>query len=197
MSQRAYDLKRKYNITVEIYNAMLEEQDGVCAICGFESDRQLAVDHNHETGEVRGLLCSSCNRGLGMFRDSVHNLTKAKSYLKSRGGKLRRSVSLSKAMEDEGKVILQNPPKDGLGGHTEPLVNQTGYTKDGFTYSPPEIYASGVIRPGREAKYANHTNTQNDEMDRREAYRAAYRKDALNPDVSQEVKTMEQLKLWA
>ena len=76
-------LQRKYGITPEDYNYMLEQQQGGCAICfqGNPSGRRLAVDHNHDTGEVRGLLCGRCNVGLGNFGDNVDNLEAAIDYL--------------------------------------------------------------------------------------------------------------------
>ena len=76
-------LLAKYGITAEDYNYMLEQQRGGCAIC-FQSNtsgRRLAVDHNHDTGEVRGLLCGRCNIGLGQFGDNVDNLEAAIDYL--------------------------------------------------------------------------------------------------------------------
>ncbi len=61
---------KRYGITVEQYDAMLRQQNGLCAICGRAPKRfRLAVDHDHETGEIRGLLCTRCNLGLGWFRD--------------------------------------------------------------------------------------------------------------------------------
>jgi hypothetical protein len=59
----------KFGIAVEQYEAMLEAQGGVCAMCRAEpsDNRQLAVDHDHVTGVVRALLCSGCNRRLGIY----------------------------------------------------------------------------------------------------------------------------------
>lgn len=74
--QRSYDLNRKYGLSTKDFKLL--SQNG-CAICGDKSD--LVVDHCHVTGKVRGVLCSSCNKGLGFFRDSQHFLTKAKEYL--------------------------------------------------------------------------------------------------------------------
>jgi hypothetical protein len=76
-------LQRKYGITAEDYSYMLEQQQGGCAICFQENPtgNRLAVDHNHDTGEVRGLLCSRCNTGLGQFGDNVDNLEAAIDYL--------------------------------------------------------------------------------------------------------------------
>ena len=82
ISSRKRNLKRAYGITVEEYDALLELQGGVCAICGNPPDRsRLSVDHNHSTGQIRGLLCNSCNVGIGHFRDSQDLLAKASEYL--------------------------------------------------------------------------------------------------------------------
>ncbi len=77
----------KYGMTLVDYQNLLESQGGVCAICGSEkscADRPLAVDHCHDTGVVRGLLCSSCNSGLGYFRDDPNRLEAAVRYLVTR-----------------------------------------------------------------------------------------------------------------
>ena len=90
-SARGRNLKHKYGITLEDYKSMLEDQGGVCAICGVSTNKtsgrngdklNFAVDHCHTTGNVRGLLCNQCNRGLGMLMDSAETLEKALSYLK-------------------------------------------------------------------------------------------------------------------
>lgn len=89
-SDRAWQLKRKYGITPDIVFEMYEQQEGRCAICrtrgdvrelGFVKRESLCVDHDHRTGEVRGLLCGFCNRGIGLLRDSQDILTSAKKYL--------------------------------------------------------------------------------------------------------------------
>ena len=76
-------IKRTYNIDLNKYNSLLSEQQGVCAICKKEcvSGRRLAIDHNHDTGEVRGLLCCKCNRGLGNLNDDLELLRQAVLYL--------------------------------------------------------------------------------------------------------------------
>ena len=79
---RQYSLKRKFKITLEEYQQMEQNQGGVCAICGGVCTRKLAVDHDHATGKVRGLLCNNCNRGLGHFKDNLENLQQAINYLK-------------------------------------------------------------------------------------------------------------------
>lgn len=78
---------KKYGITVQDYNRMYSEQEGCCAICGvhvldMKDDKTfLSVDHCHSTGQVRGLLCDSCNLGLGKFYDDVERLNRAIEYL--------------------------------------------------------------------------------------------------------------------
>lgn len=84
--RRQRKLKDKYGLTVERYDQLMAEQDGACAICGVagpEAARwgKLVVDHDHETGEVRGLLCSNCNCAIGLLGDSPELLTKAAGYL--------------------------------------------------------------------------------------------------------------------
>jgi hypothetical protein len=77
----------KYRLTPAQYKAMLDEQDGRCAICDFLPYRthDLYIDHNHETGKVRGLLCSNCNTGLGLFKDNPRIVDRAWEYLEVRG----------------------------------------------------------------------------------------------------------------
>lgn len=82
--------KRCYNITIEDYLDMAEKQNYLCAICGrpniFLQEHHagtLVVDHDHRTGNVRGLLCHNCNRGLGLFSDDSTVLKTAINYLES------------------------------------------------------------------------------------------------------------------
>lgn len=83
---RRYARQRKYGLTEEKFNALLESQGGVCAICSqeFKGTRDCNVDHNHETGEVRGLLCHDCNTGIGSLGDDCERLSRAIEYLKER-----------------------------------------------------------------------------------------------------------------
>jgi len=70
--QRRKRLKARYGITIAEYDAMLAAQGGTCAVCGTAecaSGRRFAVDHDHTTGRVRGLVCLFCNRALGLIRD--------------------------------------------------------------------------------------------------------------------------------
>ena len=84
LRRRDYRLRRSYGIGTAEYNQLLEAQGGVCAICSEEcaTGRALAVDHDHDSGAVRGLLCARCNRGLGMFGDNLDRLNQAVAYLK-------------------------------------------------------------------------------------------------------------------
>ena len=80
---RNQTLKRKYGISLQEYDYLYKRQNGLCAICKEVNLNgwQLAIDHDHKTGKVRGLLCSSCNTGLGLFKDSIENLNSAVDYL--------------------------------------------------------------------------------------------------------------------
>ena len=74
-------LKSLYGLTKDQHRKMIEDQNGGCKICG--SGDRLVVDHDHETQKVRGILCNSCNRGLGYFKDSPSVLRAAADYLES------------------------------------------------------------------------------------------------------------------
>ena len=91
--QTNYQRNKAFGITDEDFNTLLEKQNHKCAICGVDHDyyrsytqngRRFAVDHNHKTGEIRGLLCDKCNRGIGYFKDSEQLLSCAILYLKGR-----------------------------------------------------------------------------------------------------------------
>ena len=77
-------MQRKYGITLEEYFDILDHQGGVCAICKTDKwgkDNKPHIDHDHETGLVRALLCTTCNMGLGSFRDDISLLARAIEYL--------------------------------------------------------------------------------------------------------------------
>jgi hypothetical protein len=82
-SRVVYQYRKLYGITKDQYDAMLAEQGGRCLLCfGINADgRRLSVDHNHKTGKVRGLLCSQCNTGIGLFRDNPELLRMAIQYI--------------------------------------------------------------------------------------------------------------------
>ncbi len=75
-----YGLKHKHNISLDDYKLMEQKQNGMCAIC-LKKDNNLYVDHCHKTEIIRGLLCNSCNKALGLFYDSTESLKKAVEYL--------------------------------------------------------------------------------------------------------------------
>jgi len=78
-------MKRNYGVDISGYNKMLENQNGVCAICKSSAPnhhkKRLNIDHCHVTGRVRGLLCDACNRALGLFKDSPDLMLKAITYV--------------------------------------------------------------------------------------------------------------------
>lgn len=85
---RKSNLKQKYGLTLEQYEQMVRDQNGVCAICGRPEKysvtenytRRLSVDHNHKTGKTRGLLCRWCNQRLAHIEDEEFRV-KAEEYL--------------------------------------------------------------------------------------------------------------------
>jgi hypothetical protein len=77
-------LKRSFGISLNEYNSMLDSQGGVCAICGTKENRNLAVDHDHNTGKIRGLLCTNCNTAIGSFKDDINIMERAINYMKER-----------------------------------------------------------------------------------------------------------------
>ena len=88
--QYLWAAKHKYNLTEEQYHEMMDRQDGKCAICkktpSYKRHKKttirLHIDHCHKTGKVRGLLCTKCNSGLGMFQDDIDIIKSAIKYLR-------------------------------------------------------------------------------------------------------------------
>ena len=89
--RRHQQLSRLFNITIEDYNLMLLKQNNVCFICekpqskfqkGSNKTRALAVDHNHSTGKVRSLLCTSCNTAIGLLQENIPIIQKVIDYLR-------------------------------------------------------------------------------------------------------------------
>jgi hypothetical protein len=80
-------MQNNYGISLSTYDLMFIEQGGVCAICHLPQkstrNERLAIDHCHETGKVRGLLCDGCNRGIGLLKDDYRILSSAASYLRA------------------------------------------------------------------------------------------------------------------
>lgn len=89
--KRKSSIRRKLNISIQDYELMFSSQDGKCRIClttnpnGEDKNgtkKHFAIDHCHKTNKIRGLLCNTCNTGLGLFNDSVERLTEAIEYLR-------------------------------------------------------------------------------------------------------------------
>jgi hypothetical protein len=79
-----YALQTKYGITLKERDALLAEQSGTCAICGADAPGGRGgwhTDHCHTTKKVRGILCTRCNTGIGMFKDNPATLAAAINYL--------------------------------------------------------------------------------------------------------------------
>ena len=75
-----YILKRRYGVSVEIYNELLNKQNGCCAICGIhytKFKRSMHIDHCHESNKIRGILCVNCNTALGHFKENIGLLQQA------------------------------------------------------------------------------------------------------------------------
>ncbi len=81
-SLRNYHLQQRYGVTADEVDEMLHRQAGLCPICRRPLGDRPHVDHDHATGAVRGLLCFTCNVGLGNFADDVQRLSRAADYLR-------------------------------------------------------------------------------------------------------------------
>lgn len=79
--KRNYDLRKKYGIDLGMWDDTLVAQGGVCLICG--SDDRLVLDHDHQTGFPRSILCHNCNVGIGHFKEDPNFLRKAIRYLEA------------------------------------------------------------------------------------------------------------------
>jgi hypothetical protein len=87
-AERTFNLRHKYGLTIEEYEQRLNQQGGVCAICkkAEPARRRYAVDHDHRTGVVRGLLCTRCNNALGCFHDDPLLMDRAAQYIRAAQG---------------------------------------------------------------------------------------------------------------
>lgn len=83
--RREYDYKKLYNLTLEEIDQILLAQNHRCLICGKSlMEIKWCIDHNYETGQIRGILCDWCNKGLGHFKDNPEFLRKAALYIESK-----------------------------------------------------------------------------------------------------------------
>ena len=89
-------IKHRYGVTRTEWDTMFARQGGKCAICGKpQNGRRLDVDHNHETGQVRQLICSQCNAGLGMLKDNTNLVNAASSYLTYHNNKAKEGTKFN------------------------------------------------------------------------------------------------------
>lgn len=113
-------LQATYGITLSEYNIILADQHGVCAICKVPHfpERPLVVDHDHDSGVVRGLLCSECNTGIGLLGDNPATLESAITYLDLRGyyaGGVHHAGTDPDPLVDQSHLDLKeasSPPTD-------------------------------------------------------------------------------------
>jgi len=102
MATKETNLKHRYGMTLVDYNDMLSKQNHQCKICCIETSG-LVVDHCHVSGNVRGLLCSSCNKGLGFFQDNPERMERAAQYV----------------VENKNKEVTPVPSPTISGGHAK------------------------------------------------------------------------------
>ena len=87
---RSYFIQKKYGLSTEEYKNIIENNKGLCPICksvlvfgvGVRDPKAATIDHNHETGKVRDVLCSNCNMGIGKFKENIITIQAALDYLK-------------------------------------------------------------------------------------------------------------------
>ena len=114
---------RRRGLTPDDYLALLAKQGGVCAICGVRPNKKrLALDHCHKTDKLRGLLCDTCNRGLGMFHDDPLRLYAAIEYLALYWSNAGVLWGLMKITEQRVNTLLKEFDKWFQSRGNEPLV---------------------------------------------------------------------------
>lgn len=115
---RSYHLKRRYGISAEDADAMLEAQGGLCAIC--QAAPAAHVDHDHDTGAVRALLCFNCNGGLGQFRDDPRLLRAAADYVEEH--RRRQRASRPRPLSAKRVEVIGRPPTAPVGSESRPGI---------------------------------------------------------------------------
>lgn len=95
------------NLSLTEYQELVDSQNGVCAICKMK-DKHMAlhIDHDHNTNEIRGLLCKRCNSGIGMFRESLNIIKEAVNYLENNKDKVKTILDNINAPVDFTKLDL-------------------------------------------------------------------------------------------
>jgi len=100
-------LRNQFGISLEEYNILLAKQNGVCAICGKEDKKALAVDHDATTGRIRGLLCSTHNLAIGNFNHDPNLLRAAAKYLETSSTPYPRHTHVSEQAEAPSLAAAQ------------------------------------------------------------------------------------------
>jgi len=88
------NLLKRYGLTQQIFDELVEVRGGLCDICQLKPDTLLHIDHDHQTKLIRGLLCNRCNTGLGLFKDSPYNLSNAIKYLNRQESNIMADATL-------------------------------------------------------------------------------------------------------
>lgn len=125
--RRKHHLKRNYGITLEQFAALIEKQKGLCDCCGdvLGEPKQTHVDHDHETGEIRGVVCGPCNRTIGHSLESTERLDRAIRYLE----KWRLAALARKFLvRDLGENGAGTNMRGSVGEHKSFISSETGST---------------------------------------------------------------------
>jgi hypothetical protein len=106
--EREGHLRRTHGLTLDEYDAMVVGQGGRCRVCGRCPEKNFHIDHDHVTGRIRGLLCSSCNHAIGLMGESPQRLRRAADYVtrpKRRPPVLDRRLAELKALRLQGELV--------------------------------------------------------------------------------------------
>jgi hypothetical protein len=114
---RKRNLRKLYGLSQELYDSMLSAQGGCCALCGTQepggrSDKHFHIDHDHQTGRIRGLLCHACNIGLGWYEDFAQRIDQVSLsvYLGSPGSVQDRQTPLGADINSTSRGGLNEQP---------------------------------------------------------------------------------------
>lgn len=143
--------ERLYGLSRDEYNELLTDQNGACAICGrLSEDRALAVDHDHASGSIRGLLCAPCNTGLGVFRDDQLLLQRAIAYLEAhahgRSG-LARDACMLTAADSQQLAFGFDVLLDGFTHDIEWLATAGAFCDTLMWTNLPDVFADRYDLP--------------------------------------------------
>ena len=102
-ARRVIQVESTYGLSESEYMSLIKNQNNLCAICGKRDENKvLCVDHDHKTGEVRGLLCGNCNIGLGNLKDNIQILQSAIAYL-------QRYTKRQEPPERDNELLIKSP----------------------------------------------------------------------------------------